>query len=117
MGLASVGFPGTLGFIGAELLVDGVVTENPFVGLVVVLAGLLNGVAVLRWYFLLGTGARHETGVPLGITPRERLAVAVLSLLILGGGLFPQPGITSRFDAAKEVLRAREASGAASARR
>ena len=32
-GLASVGFPGTLGFVAAELLVEGAVEANPMVGL------------------------------------------------------------------------------------
>lgn len=35
-GLASVGFPGTLGFIGTELLVDGVVEAYPYIGIAVV---------------------------------------------------------------------------------
>ena len=107
MGLASVGFPGTVGFVCAEILVDGAVTEHPVAGLVIVLAGLLNGIAILRAYFLLFTGAKHSSGVPLGITLRERFAVATLSLLILCGGLWPQPGIKSRFKAAEEVLKTR----------
>lgn len=107
MGLGSVGFPGTLGFISGELLFDGAVTENPLIGLVVVAAGLLNSITVLRVYFLLFTGTRHRSAVPLGITPRERLVVAVLSLLILGGGLYPQPGIVSRYRAARDVLATR----------
>ena len=58
-GLASVGFPGTLGFISTELLVDSAVEANPYVGIVVVAAAALNGIAVMRAYFLLFTGARH----------------------------------------------------------
>ena len=37
-GLASVGFPGTLGFISTELLVDSAVEANPSVGIAVVAA-------------------------------------------------------------------------------
>ena len=37
-GLASVGFPGTIGFIGTEMLVDGAVVSYPYVGILVVLA-------------------------------------------------------------------------------
>jgi NADH-quinone oxidoreductase subunit M len=107
MGLASVGFPGTLGFVCAELVVDGAISTHPLVGLVVVLAGAVNGIAVMRAYFLLFTGGRHETGVPLGITLREQVAVVALTLLVLGGGLYPQPGILSRQQAARGLLDAR----------
>jgi NADH-quinone oxidoreductase subunit M len=108
-GLASVGFPGTLGFVAADLLVDGAVEANLYVGAGVVAAAALNGIAVLRAYLLLFTGARHASNVALGIVPRERLAVLTLSVLIFGGGLFPQPGIVTRHQAAEEILRERKA--------
>src|SRR3974377_68101 len=38
-GLACVGFPGTLGFISTELLVDSAVEVSPYVGVAVVAAG------------------------------------------------------------------------------
>ena len=66
-GLASVGFPGTLGFISTELLVDSAVEVNPTVGIVVVAAAALNGIAVVRAYLHLFTGARHVSTVWLGI--------------------------------------------------
>ena len=95
-GLASVGFPGTLGFISTELLVDGAVEVNPTVGVVVVAAAALNGIAVVRAYLHLFTGGRHVSTVWLGIGTRERIAVLTLAAMILGGGLFPQPGVTTR---------------------
>jgi NADH-quinone oxidoreductase subunit M len=103
-GLASVGFPGTLGFISTELLVDSAVEASPYVGIIVIAAGALNGIAVMRAYFLLFTGARHVSTVSLGIGLRERVAVLSLSALILGGGLFPQPGVATRRRAAEEIL-------------
>jgi NADH-quinone oxidoreductase subunit M len=103
-GLASVGFPGTLGFISTELLVDGVVNVNLYAGLCVIAAAALNGIAVVRAYFLLFTGARHVSTVSLGIGLRERAAVLTLAALILGGGLFPQPGVATRQKAAEEIL-------------
>jgi NADH-quinone oxidoreductase subunit M len=112
-GLASVGFPGTLGFVAAELLVDGAAEASPYVALAVALAGALNGIAVLRVYFLLFTGARHASSVRLRVGPRERLAILTLAALILGGGLVPQPGVLSRYRAALDVLRARGGSGTA----
>ena len=106
-GLASVGFPGTFGFIGTELLMDGAVHLNPTIGVGMVLAAALNGIAVLFAYFRLFTGARHPGQVPMQIRPRERLAVLTLATLILGGGIFPQPGISSRYEAAMHILNSR----------
>lgn len=110
-GLASVGFPGTLGYISAELLVDGALEANIYVGLAVILAGALNGIAVLRTYLILFTGTRHASSFNLAITPRERFAVVVLACLVIGGGLFPQPGVASRQRAANTILALRHSSG------
>jgi NADH-quinone oxidoreductase subunit M len=109
-GLASVGFPGTLGFVSTELLVHGAVGANLVVGVAVVAAAALNGIAVMRAYFLIFTGARHSATVSLGIGLRERFAVLTLAALILGGGLFPQPGVASRQRAAEELLEERRGS-------
>ncbi len=106
-GLASVGFPGTLGFISAELLVDGVIEANVIAGLGVVAAAALNGIAVVRAYLLLFTGTEHYASVPLNITVRERIAVLTMTILILGGGMIPQPGITTRYQAAEKILQVR----------
>jgi NADH-quinone oxidoreductase subunit M len=108
-GLASVGFPGTVGFIATDLLVDGAVEANLYVGLAVIAAGALNGIAVVRVYLLLFTGTRHASTVTASIGPRERIAVLTLSILTLGGGLFPQPGVASRHRAAENLLKERAA--------
>jgi NADH-quinone oxidoreductase subunit M len=108
-GMASIGFPGTFGFLGSELLVEGALQGYPLVGGAVVVASALNGIAVVKSYFLLFTGTRHVSSVPLGIGMRERLAVLSLSALILGGGLFPQPGVASRYHAATSILSKRQA--------
>ena len=106
-GLASVGFPGTLGFISTDLLVNSAVEVNPMIGVAVVAAAALNGIAVVRAYLHLFTGGRHVSTVALGIGPRERAAVLILAAMILGGGLFPQPGVTTRERAAEEILEER----------
>jgi NADH-quinone oxidoreductase subunit M len=106
-GLASVGFPGTLGFISTDLLVDSAVDVNLTIGIAVVTAAALNGIAVLRAYFRIFTGSRHVAKVALGIGLRERIAVLTLAALILGGGFFPQPGVTTRYRAAVEILEKR----------
>ena len=106
-GLASIGFPATLGFISTEVLVDSAVEVNPVVGFAAVAVSALNGIAVMRAYFLLFTGARHVSTVSLGIGVRERVAVLTLAALILGGGFYPQPGVSSRHRAAEEILKQR----------
>lgn len=108
-GLASVGFPGTIGFVATEVLIDGAVQAHPHVGLAVVLAAALNGIAVVQAYFRLFTGARAGSTIPLTSRAPERLALMTLAVLILGGGLFPQPGILSRYRAAAEILETRRA--------
>ena len=108
-GLASIGFPGTLGFIAMDLLVDSAVEANPYIGVGVVAAAALCGIAVMRAYFLLFTGKRHASTLDLSLGLREKIAVLTLTALALGGGFFPQPGISSRLRAAEEILAAREA--------
>ncbi len=103
-GLASVGFPGTLGFVSTDLLVDGAIVANPYVGLAIIAAAALNGIAIVRAYLLLFTGARHTSTVSLEIGRRERIAVLTLAALILGGGLFPQPGVSTRKRSADRIL-------------
>jgi NADH-quinone oxidoreductase subunit M len=107
-GLASVGFPGTLGFVGSELLVDGAVQTFPQIGIAVVIAAALNGIAVVQAYFKLFTGTRHVSAVPLAVGFRERLAVLTLAAFLLGGGLFPQMIVASRHHAAEAILSGRE---------
>lgn len=108
-GLASVGFPGTVGFVGTELLVDGAVEAYPYIGVAVVIAGALNGLALVKAYFSLFTGTRYASAVSLKIRTRERFAVLLLTALILIGGIYPQPNITSRHRAMNALLHEREA--------
>lgn len=103
-GLASIGFPGTIGFIGTELLVEGAVDVYPHVGLAVVLATALNGIAVVKAYFHVFTGAQHKTSISMGCRISERVTILIIVILIVGGGLLPQPGVESRYHAAKAVL-------------
>ncbi len=106
-GLASIGFPATIGFVGLELLVEGVVDVYPIIGSAVVVAAALNGIAIMLAYFRIFTGKRHPSPVSLRISRAERMAVLILSFLILGGGIFPQPGVESRHHAAVELNKKR----------
>jgi len=109
-GLASVGFPGTVGFVGTELLVDGAVEQSPTFGFAVVLAAALNSIAIVQAYFRLFTGRVHTSSVDLGILPRERFAVFTLAALVLLGGFYPSFGVVSRHHAAEDLLEHRQVS-------
>lgn len=106
-GLGCVGFPGTIGFIGTEMLIDGAVGAYPHVGPMIVIAATFNGIAILRAYFLLFTGVRYSSSVSLQIGGRERIAVLTLAALVLGGGFFPQPGVSSAFHASQYLIKER----------
>ncbi|WP_153557062.1 proton-conducting transporter transmembrane domain-containing protein [Roseimaritima sediminicola] len=107
-GLASIGFPATVGFVGMELLIEGAVDIYPWVGTMVVIAAALNGITVLMAYFRIFTGRHNPTLIPMHARRSEQVAVLILSLLILVGGLVPQPGVASRYHAATELTRQRQ---------
>lgn len=103
-GLASVGFPGTSGFIATELLVEAAIENSRLYGVVVVLAAALNSIAVMMVYFKVFTGARPQATVSLRGRLPEQIAVLTLFALIIIGGLVPQPGVASRYKAASALL-------------
>jgi NADH-quinone oxidoreductase subunit M len=106
-GLAVVGFPGTFGFIGNEMLFDGALATGVHVGLALIFATALNGISLLAVYFRIFTGGQHKSTISIARRPAERFAVLCLTFIILAGGLFPQPIIASRYRAAKELLAGR----------
>ena len=110
MGLACTGFPGTLGFVGQELLVDGAVDVFPVLGFAVVIASALTGLAVLRMYFSLFCGRADggASGLQLELTRREAWTFVALVLALVGLGVAPRPIVDSRFAASEDVLRLRQ---------
>lgn len=103
-GLASVGFPCTIGFVAGELLIESAMSFSPWIGWIVVLATALNGIAVMRVYFRIFTGTKHVTTIPIRSQFEERTAIVALSILILVGGLYPQPEVESSYKAAMHLL-------------
>jgi NADH-quinone oxidoreductase subunit M len=111
MGLACTGFPGTLGFVGQELLVDGAVDAFPVMGFAVVIASALTGLAVVRMYFSLFCGCPDplaQSGLRLGLTKREAWTFGALVVVLVGFGVVPHPLVDSRFAAADDILRQRQ---------
>jgi NADH-quinone oxidoreductase subunit M len=111
MGLACTGFPGTLGFVGQEFLVDGAVDAFPVMGFAVVMASALTGLAVVRMYFSLFCGSsdtlRHS-GLQFGLTPRESWTLVALVTALIGFGVAPRPLVNSGFAAGDDILRQRQ---------
>ncbi len=103
LGLAGVGFPGTLGFLGTELLVGSAVEQFPTLGFAVVLATALNGAAVLRMYFSLFCG-RRDTGRVAGLGRREVVVFGALGVLLLATGLAPRALMHSWADASTDLV-------------
>lgn len=68
------------------------------------LVAALNGIAVLKAYFLLFTGCRNVSAIPSSLGVQERFAVLTLVVLILLGGFFPQFLVKSRYEAAVAYL-------------
>ena len=111
MGLACTGFPGTLGFVGQELLVDGAVDAFPVMGFAVVIASALTGLAVLRMYFSLFCGRSYavaHSSLPFGLTRREAWTFVALVIALIGFGVAPRPLVNSRFTASDDILRLRQ---------
>ena len=103
-GLGTVGFPGTLGFLPLEVLIERAVTTSPALGVGIAISIALSGFAVLRAYALIFTGTRHISAIPLGVTHRERFTFLAMALLVFGGGLLPQALFDSRQPAAQGLL-------------
>lgn len=115
LGLASVGFPGTLGFLGMELLVGGTVARFPAIGLVGVAVTALSSVTIMKMYFSLFCG-RSLRVLPLVLRPRELAVFACLAALVVAGGLVPRYLVESRLQAAKTLLSPTDGGGAAPSR-
>lgn len=101
--LATVGFPGTLGFIGHELLVDGTITQHPRTGFLLIVATAFGAIALMRIYFALFCG-RIDTAAPLRLRAREIAIFGGFSGLLLATGLSPRPILSSREAAAMAIL-------------
>src|SRR5262249_12721355 len=112
MGLACTGFPGTLGFVGQELLVNGAVEAFPVMGFAVVIASALTGLAVLRVYFSLFCGRSNmpsHSGLGFGLAKREAWTFVALVIALIVFGVAPRPLVDSRFAASDDLLRLRHA--------
>jgi NADH-quinone oxidoreductase subunit M len=108
LGMPCTGFPGTLGFVGEELLVEGAVGAFPILGFFVVAAVALTGLAVLRMYFSLFCGA-PGISVQLRLRRREAVVFGAAAAFLVVTGLAPGPIVASRLAASHTLLAQRTA--------
>jgi NADH-quinone oxidoreductase subunit M len=106
LGLACTGFPGTLGFVGEEMLVEGAVQEFPALGFLVIAASSLTGLAVLRMYFSLFCGSQQKAA-RLTLLRREAIVFSAVAAALVIGGFAPRSIVASRISASHTILRER----------
>ena len=110
MGLACTGFPGTLGFVGQELLVTGAVDTFPVMGFAIVAASALTGLAILRMYFSLFCGRRDaftHSVLRFELTRREAWTFGALVVALVVLGTAPRALVDSRLAASEAILKTR----------
>jgi NADH-quinone oxidoreductase subunit M len=98
LGVASIGFPGSLMFVSEDLLLHGLLGAHPVEATGLLLVTVVNGIAIVRGFFsaFLGTAKR-----PLGLTvpdlsPRERFVAITLTAILLATGFSPTPLLRAR---------------------
>ena len=90
--LASVGLPGTSGFVGEILVLVGVFATNSLVALLAA-TGMILGAAYMLWLYrrvIFGALTREALRTITDMRPNEIAAFAPLVLLVLFMGLYPE---------------------------
>ena len=90
-GLAGIGLPGTLSFVADDLIVSGSLDEQLHAGLLVILATVLSGIAMMRGWFHVFGGPGDSEGTRHAILLRERVALTALLAALFLLGLWPDP--------------------------
>jgi NADH-quinone oxidoreductase subunit M len=106
-GLTSCGFPGTLGFLSQDLLLQGTTQEYPHIGVLVAATTALNSITLMRAYLHLFCGSPAHYSISQSLRPRERLAMLLLLAPLFVFGLFPVRFLISRWQAANHILQVR----------
>jgi NADH-quinone oxidoreductase subunit M len=96
--------PGTLGFPGEDLLIHGMLTAHPVMGMMLPVAIAINAYLLYRLFsrLFLGAPVAAWTGVSDAL-PRERWAFAACLAILVWGGLMPQQVVALRSTALEFV--------------
>jgi len=93
IGLASIGLPGTNGFVGEFLILLGAFEANWWF-LAVAVLGVIFGAAYFLWYYersMLGPVGAAVRATMTDLQLREMVIAVALSFMILWIGLYPSP--------------------------
>jgi len=91
--LASVGLPGTSGFIGEFLVIVGAFEVNTLVALLTA-SGMVLGAAYMLFLYrrvIFGKITKEDLMSILDLSPRERLVFAPLVIMVFWMGIYPLP--------------------------
>ena len=91
--LASVGLPGTSGFVGEFLVIVGAFEVNTLVALLTA-SGMVLGAAYMLYLYrrvIFGKITKEDLMSILDLTPRERLVFAPLVVMVFWMGIYPLP--------------------------
>ncbi len=88
--LALVGLPLTLGFPAEDLLLQGTLATNPYLGVILPVVTAMNAFSVVRLFARIFLGKPVAAAQELvDALPRERWVLTAAFLFLLLGGLFP----------------------------
>lgn len=93
IGLASIGLPGTNGFVGEFLILMGAFKAKWWIGAIAVL-GVIFGAAYFLWYYeraMLGPVGKAVKSTMSDLQFREIVIASALSVMIVWIGLYPSP--------------------------
>jgi NADH-quinone oxidoreductase subunit M len=91
MMMASVGLPGTSGFVGEFLILVGAFQDNTWVALLAT-TGIILGAAYMLWLYrrvVFGKITRDDVKGMLDLSPREVAIFAPLVLVVMWMGIYP----------------------------
>jgi NADH-quinone oxidoreductase subunit M len=91
MTLASVGMPGTSGFVGEFLVLVGAFQDNTWVAFFAA-TGMILGAAYMLWLYrrvVFGKITRDDVRAMLDLEPREMAIFAPMVVLVLWMGIYP----------------------------
>ncbi len=105
--MASVGLPGTSGFVGEFLVLLGAFKANPTVALLAA-SGMVLGAAYALWLYrkvVFGELVKEDLKDILDLSGREKLIFAPLIILVLWMGIYPRPFLSAIEPALQNLIK------------
>ena len=104
--MANAGLPATSGFIGEFMVIMGATEYNFWVGMLAA-STLIFGAAYTLWMYkrvIFGAIANEEVRQLKDVNGRELLILIILTVAVLGMGLYPEPFIAVVHQAANTLI-------------